>query len=621
MERDSVFWFRTPAGEPFYSKGVNVINGGSKTIKSLTGKAFYWRNHFPSPLQWRESTEKRLVRWGFNTRGAWSDPSSEFSLPLMVELDLGNKAMLHWVDPFDPRMPEATLRQAQKLTAPYRKDPRLIGYFTDNEVGWWNSPLFRWYLEKGWENHTKRVLWQLLYNHYGGQWDRLKQDWVPQGALHNFTELRQLGAQLKLRPGGGGIHLVNQFTYLCAQRYYQLVHQAIRQVHADALILGDRLPLYYHQDAVRAMADYVDVISTNYNVDTSDGWVAPYYFEGLQRLSQRPVLVSEFFFAAHENRSGNRNAFHGQPGHLMTVGTQAERAYGVAKAVRNFASFPNVVGTHWFQYADEPTGGRDDGEDYNMGLVDIANRPYEQVTDAFRSLNPQLDRLHQRGGSKVTLIQSESDIPLPHARRTISLNDNSLTDWDKAATRLGYFHTPKPYVPFADVHLAWDPEGLYIACLAQNYMDLDFLGYDDSFPLSETFRLHVLIGEDQATVHHYAIHLVPRPNSGFAYNQEMRIRLEPRVYRYIGDQPAQPMNPDNHVQRLDLPLPHIALESFLPAKWFGFKRFQSGQKIQINLKVVSFYRELTMTLSSPTAFPNKPIPGALRTFILQKSTP
>ena len=72
------------------------------------------------------------------------------------------------------------------------------------------------------------------------------------------------------------------------------------------------------------MLPYVDVISTNYNVDSPDGWMARYFFDGLRQFAPRtPVLISEWFFAAHENRSGNRNN-----GHLMTVPTQAERTRG-----------------------------------------------------------------------------------------------------------------------------------------------------------------------------------------------------------------------------------------------------------------------------------------------------
>ena len=343
-----------------------------------------------------------------------------------------------------------------------------------------------------------------------------------------FDDLKQANSKLKLRPGGYGIHLVNRFMSLYCRYYYRLRFEAIRRAHPGALILGDRLPLYYHQDAVLAMNDYVDVISTNYNVDVPDGWVAPYYFDGLRRLSKKPVLVTEFFFAAQENRSGNNNETarnkYPKPGHLMTVRTQAERAYGTMNAIRNFAGFPNVVGTHWFQYCDEPLGGREDGEDYNMGLIDLANRPYEEVTEVFRSWNPKLEDIHRESGetphpdasarkaeaaplrsmhsalsTQHSGTQHSSGLPsqtpylVRQAANQIKVTDQTLIDWDKGKTRLLDFQTPPPYVPFGDVHLSWAPEGLYLATLANTFVDPQFLAYQGEFPLPETFQIHLMV--------------------------------------------------------------------------------------------------------------------------------
>ncbi len=147
----------------------------------------------------------------------------------------------------------------------------------------------------------------MIFESYEGSWEAFLADWSPQGGIKNFEDLKKAGASLKLRPGGNGIRLVDRFMSACAGHYYELMYKAIHTAHPGALVLGDRLPLYYHQDAILAMGDNVDVISTNYNVDVADGWVAPYFFDGLRKLSRKPVLVSEFFFAAAENRSGNRN--------------------------------------------------------------------------------------------------------------------------------------------------------------------------------------------------------------------------------------------------------------------------------------------------------------------------
>src|SRR5579863_9276912 len=122
-----------------------------------------------------------------------------------------------------------------------------------------------------------------------------------------------------LRPGSGGIRVVREWTGIVAHRYYRLAAAAIHAADPGALYFGDRLPIYYDPAAVRAEAPYVDAIATNYNLDAGDGWIADYYFDGLRKLTGgKPVLVSEWFLAGRENRTGNRNN-----GHLMTVDTQA----------------------------------------------------------------------------------------------------------------------------------------------------------------------------------------------------------------------------------------------------------------------------------------------------------
>lgn len=611
VKEGDVYWLRAPDGKTFYSKGVNTVNGGTEKDKMRQGGAFHWENYFPGVSQWRQEARKNLLHWGFNTLGGWSDASPEMNLPLMVELDLGRNAKLHWFDLFDPANESKTIERAKELTAKYRDNPNLVGYFTDNEVGWWNTPLFRWYLEQGWDNHTKRMVWQLLYDHYEGDWNRFLKDWVPQDGSQSFEDLKKSRIAVKLRAGGEGIRLIDRFTYLCARHYYKLVNQALRQADPNALILGDRLPLYYNQDAVLAMVDQVDVISTNYNVDEPDGWVAPFYFNGLRQLADKPVLVTEFFFAAEENRSGNLNT-----GHLMTVATQNDRAAGLVNAIEAFASFPNVVGAHWFQYYDEPRGGRDDGENYNMGLIDIANRPYEQVTSAFAGFNWKLESIHRNAdGFQIAAVSDaqKPQVELQKKTRTISLTDNSLVDWDKAGTRLEGFAAPKPYVPFADVHLMWAPEGLYLASIASNYVDLGLLDYKGSFPLSETFQLHIAVEDQDGKLHHYAIHLFPEPSEKYAE----RLEIQPQVYRYTDNKPADRMPVQGHLQKLDKPLPHISFEAFLPAQWLGFDHLRGGDKLKINIYITNYYRELTMVWAETGDLKDSELPGALKTVLLK----
>lgn len=664
---NGVHWLLDPSGKPFYSKGVNIVSPGMQNEKSMAGHAYCWSNFYPSMEHWRAGVGGQLKEWGFNTLGGWSECSAELGLALTVDLELGRNSRFHWFDPFDPKMEQVVLERARELTAPFRGLPFLIGYYSDNEVGWWNSSLFTWYLKAGWENHTKRHLWEMLNKHYGGSWEKLLADWVPQGGLGSFDALRNSGAALKLRPGGDGIRLVDRFMSECARLYYELMYKGIRTAHPEALVLGDRLPLYYHQDAVLAIGNNVDVISTNYNVDVPDGWVAPYYFDGLRKLSGKPVLVTEFFFAAEENRSGNRNEtarnVHAKPGHLMTVDTQIQRAWGAGNALLNFARFPNVVGAHWFQYSDEPFGGREDGEDYNMGLVDTSNRPYEELTASFSKLNPVLETVHRESATRLSrdrsheasaadsvpvqatlrgdagavraprpaandlgrpsppvksdLARTKSDpaqVSRPDAgdlvsprparvrriQRPIDVADQSLMEWEKESTLLSGFSAPAPYVPFGDVHLAWAPEGFYLFSLSNTYVDPDFLEHGGDFPLSEAFQLHFTV-QVEGKRHHFAAFLVPGKNPAFPDGFE----IKPELFRMKEGSAAERLPGAGRVQRLEKSLPHMAIEAFYPAGWFGLNRLEPGMRLGVNIGLISYFREFSM------AFAGKPDVSAI----------
>ena len=45
-----------------------------------------------------------------------------------------------------------------------------------------------------------------------------------------------------------------------------------------------------------------------------------------------------------------------------------------------------IVGTHWFQYKDQATTGRGDGENYQIGLVNIVDTPYPETIAVLREV-------------------------------------------------------------------------------------------------------------------------------------------------------------------------------------------------------------------------------------------
>jgi hypothetical protein len=374
------------------------------------------------------------------------------------------------------------------------------------------------------------------------------------------------------------------------------MHDALRAADPGALIFSDRLPIYYSQDAVRAMVPYVDVIASNYDLDGPDGWVAHYFFEGLAALAGKPVLVSEFFCAAMENRSGNKNA-----GHLLKVPTQAERAIVVQRALQNFARRPNIIGTHWFQYYDEPQGGRADGEDYNMGLVDIYDQPYEEVVATFECTNSLLPGLHAQANHARPHLENAPFVTIPRTSRMIDVSDASLTDWDKDTALMRGFTAEPPYVPFADIYLAWHPNGLYLATIGMDYMHPEDMSYDDTFPLSESYQLHLLVFvEGQA--YHFAVHFMPRDlvfSPDDATNGRGNIALIPYLYTHSPDGHQQPLSGAT-VQYLNAEAPRISCEAHFPPQVFRLPLFTEGMRLKINIVVISHYRGQEMFWSEGT---------------------
>ena len=70
---------------------------------------------------------------------------------------------------------------ARELVAPYRGSPYRIGYFSDNEVGWWAGALFVFYSTKPATSFTKQRWVELLRRHYARRLGALRRRFPPAG--------------------------------------------------------------------------------------------------------------------------------------------------------------------------------------------------------------------------------------------------------------------------------------------------------------------------------------------------------------------------------------------------------------------------------------------------------
>jgi hypothetical protein len=583
-------WLVTPCGERFFSAGVNVLDGGAPERVADDRTWYSWTAFAPTLAGWVDQTTARVKSWGFNSAGGWSLPPDQLKLPQIPDLELGRLSQFHWFDPFDPATERDMRAEAAKLVEPYKNSPYRIGYFTDNEVGWWNGALFVFYSKAPASNFTKQRWVAFLKDYYGGNWQRFTDDFVAPAGTAGWQSLLAAEQVTRLRPGSNGIQAVRAWTGIVAERYYALAAEAIHAADPEALIFGDRLPIYYDPVAIRAEARHVDVIATNYNVDSQDGWIARYFFDGLHQLTGgKPVLVSEWFYAATENRTGNRNN-----GHLMTVATQAERAQGAATAIGQFAHIPDLVGMHWFQYADHPKGGRADGEDYDFGLVDIDNRPYERLLAAVSKVNEQLPALHAAAGPDLVRQTDRKEISIPYAE--VMVGDKTLADWPKQAALLPPLIAAPGEVPFGEAYLAWSDQGLSLATIGQDYYDLDLLAYDGAFPLAEAYRVELGVDADGG-IKHFTLYFVP-PRTKVKDHPPMTALLCAGIAAVPAD-PSPQCRPVTGAltSYFGADQPRITSESLLPWRALGLDGPPAGGQMRIEVSATAWHRSRWMSLS------------------------
>jgi hypothetical protein len=159
---------------------------------------------------------------------------------------------------------------------------------------------------------------------------------------------------------------LREFSGVMVERYFQALSKACREVDSKHLNLGMRWQGIPKDWAVPGMKSF-DVFSLNCYQDKLPRDTA----EKIASLLKMPVLVGEWHFGALDA---------GLPasgiGHLKN---QAERAKAYRVYLEDAAADPYCVGVHWFTLYDQSAVGRFDGENYNIGFLDVCNRAYDEL--------------------------------------------------------------------------------------------------------------------------------------------------------------------------------------------------------------------------------------------------
>jgi len=374
-------WFLvTPTGQPFFSTGVDHVASGPDTDQT-TGQCPYCeaiQSQYPSTSAWETATVAQLRSWGFNSLGPFSD-LSEFAgqMPSSVQLSMASGD-----DWFAPSFVTNADEVAATQVAPLADDPDLIGWYTDSEL-----------------------------------------TWGPDIANEN-TELQDY---LELPAGSPGLAVAQQyvgrpdeFLYALATRYFQVTTTAIRMYDTHHLILGVKAEGQYVQpQLLEAAGHYVNVFSID-DYALQPGFAPSIHalwrqylpvtarFANFEKYAKIPIMVAEYSFIGETPQTPDT-----VPGVYAVYPTQEARALAYTDYIAPlYEDAPWVVGDEWFEYVDEPQGGRvADGENDNFGLVNVENQPYDDLVtqmEIMHSIAP--DRLVQSGAMCDAWTQGVSGV-------------------------------------------------------------------------------------------------------------------------------------------------------------------------------------------------------------------
>ena len=361
--------------EHFAGRKVKTFSFAGLNAKRKYGE--HWRQEYG------ETAQLRIRSWGLNTIGNWSEsgiyllrhtPYTDTLGTHGAKMIAGSKG--YWgqfPDVFDASFSAVLRKGMEAKTNSSANDPWCIGYFCDNEMSWDNdTTLALAALQSPPEQAAKRELMNDLKAKYTDiarlnsawgssyvSWEALQESNIAPDKLKAHEDLTAFGVRL-------------------AETYFRTVRDSIKAVAPRQLYLGCRFGYSMNMvnaGVTRAAGKYCDVVS--YNIYQTS--IADFVFPG----EDKPLIVGEFHFGALD-----RGLFHTG---LVPMEDQSARAEAYRHFVLSALQHPQFVGTHWFQWQDESTTGRAlDGENFQIGFLDVADTPYAETVAASRDMGEHL---------------------------------------------------------------------------------------------------------------------------------------------------------------------------------------------------------------------------------------
>jgi hypothetical protein len=364
---------------PFYSRGSWAPHGFYKSYKSYKtydfSRANFLRKYGENwDRAFSDITHCRLKSWGLNTIANWSDSSIYLMrrTPYVATISASARRLEgsegYWgkfYDVFDPSFRKGLRARMEYAKTRSAGDPWCIGYFVHNELSWGDDvSLAVAALKSPADQPAKKVFVDDLKKKYRTI-DALNKSWGTEHA--SWEALLQSESEPDKEKARNDLAA---FYTKTAETYFRTIREEVKRVAPKQLYLGCRFA-WVNNRAALAATKFCDVVSYNrYRYSVED--------LTLPNDIDLPAIIGEFHFGALD-----RGMFH--TGLRKTL-DQNDRAAKYKSYVEGALRNPYIVGTHWFQYKDQATTGRGDGENYQIGFVDICDTPYPEIVAAAREV-------------------------------------------------------------------------------------------------------------------------------------------------------------------------------------------------------------------------------------------
>ena len=352
-------------GYSMHSGEMAVYDFSSANIFRKYGEN--WRQEFA------DMAHKRLKSWGMNTIANSSDKSIclmdktvytdriEIKSPYIE----GSQSGLWWKfrDPYTEEFAESVRTQLEERRNEL-EDPWCLGFFVDNEIGWGEAhSIGEWTMLSPASQPAKKEMVRRLKEKYRDI-ARLNSAWTTSFKSWSDLASSQAGLPEAAKPD------LCDFSKAVIRKYFSTTREIFKEIAPEKLYLGCRFARS-NPDVLRIAAEYCDVLSYNIYKHDLSTFSLP---EGIDK----PVIIGEFHFGAKD-----RGPFH--PG-LINAYSQEQRGEAYERYVESALENAYIIGTHWHQFSDQATTGRFDGENFQVGMTDICDRPYYETIRHVRNI-------------------------------------------------------------------------------------------------------------------------------------------------------------------------------------------------------------------------------------------